>query len=331
MNGPGIAGHGRARCGTGALARRCVAPLHPSQRACRTGGRDIRIRIIIGTALIAALLPACHLFLSDAGEEGQPCFENKTCLGGLVCDSRSVCVNAAAVGDGGSATDVGEPRRDAGEDGGASAPDAADAADVGDAGFDGAVDVSFDDASDVSNPSDASDAGSDAGQAPQLTGIDGDGTAEAIVDTSGGGLSGVVIGRTDATHRFQKKWSVSGALLDTVTSVKLEETGGGTTFDAADGLVFEQGGTPMKRNLLLPAALATGAFALTLSNGAGDATAQVYVLQGEKGDKGDLGDKGDQGIQGPKGDKGDQGDQGIQGVKGDTGSQGLQGPAGIFS
>ncbi|MBI5528153.1 MAG: hypothetical protein HY897_17615 [Deltaproteobacteria bacterium] len=99
-------------------------------------------------APLVLLFGGCHLFLPSVGEEGQPCFEDGTCLAGLVCDSRSVCVNASAVGDGGVATDVGEPRRDGAEGDVPSAPDAADSG--------------SDSGSDTSYPSDASDAGSDA-------------------------------------------------------------------------------------------------------------------------------------------------------------------------
>lgn len=300
-----------------------------------------RIHILIGRCPIAPVvlfslfLSSC-LSLPQVGDEGQPCSDKGACNEGLVCSGSSggrgagnICIKAGAEMDGGV------PQGDGGRDSGTAADSGLDsgtdaAVDAGpDAAFDSGVDSSFDDAQDGSHPSDASDAGfdggfdtgadigddagqdagadagldggGDAGTGPVITSIDGDGTTSAVVD-EGGVVTGLP-GRLDATHRFQKKWVVTGDRLDTVTDAKLEKSGGGVVFTAADGLVFESGGTAMQRNLLLPAALVTGAFALTLGNGAGDATAQVYVLQGEKGDQGIglKGDKGDTGTQGPAG------------------------------
>jgi len=151
-----------------------------------------------------------------------------------------------------------------------------------------------------------------------MTGIDGDGTAQGIVDWEGK-LSGIG-DRKDAEHRFRNSWEITGDRLDTVTRIELKPKGGGSkVLTAADGLRFEEGGTAMKRKLLLPATLVAGAFTLILTNAAGDTHAQTFILQGEKGDDGAQGPKGDKGE---KGDTGETGPQGIQGPKGDKGDPG---------
>ena len=121
---------------------------------------------------------------------------------------------------------------------------------------------------------------------PTIADIDGDGTALAVNDVDG--VTSGIADALPASHRFQKKWVIQGTRLDTVDEVDLAQTdGGGAWFGAEDGLAFETGGTAMQRNLTLPAALVAGAFTLTVGNGFGEASAQVYVLQGEKGDPGE--------------------------------------------
>lgn len=103
---------------------------------------------------ILGLTSGCHLFLSDAGGEGQPCFDDKTCNAGLVCSADNLCVKAPP-GDGGVGADAGEPsfdgaQDDAGEADGSIAPDSGDGgvalSDAGDGGVitDGGTDGGFD-------------------------------------------------------------------------------------------------------------------------------------------------------------------------------------------
>ena len=117
---------------------------------------------------------------------------------------------------------------------------------------------------------------------PRITEIDGDGSLRSVAgDTTG------VADPQPASHRFRFAWILRGERLDTVTSARLEQTSGGTAvFTAAEGLVLDEGGTAMERRLLLPAALAVGAFTLTLASPQGDAVAQTYILQGERGENG---------------------------------------------
>ncbi len=121
---------------------------------------------------------------------------------------------------------------------------------------------------------------------PVITGIDGDGTATEIRDV--GGETAEIFDGVEAAHRFQQTWVVKGLGLTEVTAVTLAPDGwAGPTFTAADGLEFIQGGTSMQRTLLLPATLVSGAFILTLASGGAEATAQVYILQGEPGESAD--------------------------------------------
>jgi formylglycine-generating enzyme required for sulfatase activity len=131
--------------------------------------------------------------------------------------------------------------------------------------------------------------------APVVSGIDGDGTESPVVCPDAGPCN--ISGVNKAQHRFRNKWLISGLRLDTVSDAKLE---GPQNYSVQ----FETGGTPMKRNLLLPITLTAGMFTLTLTNAAGDATADTYILQGEQGIQGQ---QGIQGVQGNKGDKGDPG------------------------
>jgi formylglycine-generating enzyme required for sulfatase activity len=114
--------------------------------------------------------------------------------------------------------------------------------------------------------------------APVISGIDGDGTESPVACPDAGPCAGI-----KAQHRFRKSWVISGLRLDTVSNTELK---GSKTYGPADGLKFEDGGTAMQRKLLLPISLAAGLFTLTLTNAAGDATAETYILQGEKGDPG---------------------------------------------
>ncbi|MBI5527671.1 MAG: SUMF1/EgtB/PvdO family nonheme iron enzyme [Deltaproteobacteria bacterium] len=258
--------------------------------------------LVLGFSLAFVLVSSgCHLFLSDAGGEGQPCFDNKTCSTGLVCSAELTCV--PAVGDGGVATDVGEPRRDGAEGDGPSAPDS------GDAGSDAGSDTSF--------PSDASlDAGPDAGDAgigPVITSIDGTGPAMGVSprledEAEWNAHAG---DRSPGQHRIDTavgEFVVTGDRLAGVTLAQLQGQTGQGTHDMA----IKEVGMNILRLGWPATLLAGGMFVLSVSGASGDASAQVYFLQGEPGVK------GDQGV----GVKGDKGDQGIQGV---------QGPAGTFS
>ena len=119
-----------------------------------------------------------------------------------------------------------------------------------------------------------------------ITGIDGEGTSSPIVDEDGV-ISGIA-GAVESLHRFQEAWVVTGTGLDTVTACELVPDGwSGPTFDQADGLEFELGGTDMERTLSLPTGLVAGAFILTLTSPAATASAQVSVLQGEQGPPGE--------------------------------------------
>ena len=118
---------------------------------------------------------------------------------------------------------------------------------------------------------------------PEITGIDGDGTAAAVVgDTS------AVQNPQLATHRFRNSWVITGNYINNITDVELQ-VGGVKVFNSADGLIFQRGDTNMTGKILLPALLTVGAFTLVVNSLGGQASAQVFVLQGDKGDKGDTG------------------------------------------
>ncbi len=120
-------------------------------------------------------------------------------------------------------------------------------------------------------------------EAPLISDIDGDGSPRPIVDADG--LLGGIGNAVRASNRFRTMWRISGTNLDTVTNISLVQIAGeNLVFNEADGLNFEDGGSAMQRNLLLPLTLAAGLYTLTLSNDGGSAEAKVYVLQGEKGD-----------------------------------------------
>lgn len=123
--------------------------------------------------------------------------------------------------------------------------------------------------------------------APAITGIDGDGSKKSIVDyrkTVPASAANVVAG-----YRVAKSLVITGSNLTKVdeSQNRLQcVTNPNVFFTNQEGLVFETGGTDMKRRLLLPTSLQASActlFALTIANSAGATTAQVYVLQGEPG------------------------------------------------
>ena len=121
---------------------------------------------------------------------------------------------------------------------------------------------------------------------PEIGGMDGDSDDLSIVDYAN--LLDGIGPRTDAQHRFEESWIVTGQHLDIVDSYLMEQTqGGSAVFTAADGLVFQVGGSPTQRILLLPAALAEGYYELTLTNPAGQVTMDVFVLRGEPGERGE--------------------------------------------
>ena len=168
--------------------------------------------------------------------------------------------------------------------GDSSLPDTAQSSD------DGGTDVVAD-----TSPSDSSRPDADRGDvdvdgavpAPVITAIDGDGTRAGIVDVDD--ASPDLGNRVEADHRFQRAWWIEGEHLGAVDHAELQRTDGDNVFMEDDGLRFEEGGTPMRRKLLLPVGLVAGAYLLTLTGTNGIATAQIYVLQGEPGSRGEPG------------------------------------------
>ncbi|MBI5527756.1 MAG: hypothetical protein HY897_15605 [Deltaproteobacteria bacterium] len=119
--------------------------------------------LIAALALVIVSTVSCHLFLPSVGDEGQACFDDKTCKSGFVCSADNVCVKPT--GDGGVGSDVGDPSFDGTQDSGGRA-DAADANEIPDGGTDaGDSGVVLSDAGDtgVVIPDGGPDAGSDAG------------------------------------------------------------------------------------------------------------------------------------------------------------------------
>ena len=55
--------------------------------------------LLILAALAALLLSSCGTFVPEVGGEGQPCYGNGGCEGGLVCDASEICVQPGADGD----------------------------------------------------------------------------------------------------------------------------------------------------------------------------------------------------------------------------------------
>lgn len=122
---------------------------------------------------------------------------------------------------------------------------------------------------------------------PTITGIEGDGSKRAVVD-----YRGIVPASADnvvSGYRLSKALNITGTNLTKVNDdqTRLDcATNKNVFFTTKEGLTFEQGGTDMKRKLWLPATLAASActfFVLTVANGSGSTSAQVYVLQGEPG------------------------------------------------
>ncbi len=121
---------------------------------------------------------------------------------------------------------------------------------------------------------------------PEITQVDGDGIQAGIVSNQDLPINPE--DRKDATHRIRTALIISGKNLDKVEKCELRgKDGANRVFTEKDGLMFEQGGTALEKKLLLPKTIFAGAFTLALLTSFGEATAQVYVLQGEKGEKGD--------------------------------------------
>jgi formylglycine-generating enzyme required for sulfatase activity len=283
------------------------------------------------------------MFLSACFNLDEPkCDSQGQCPYGLVCDTTTnKCVSNH---DGG--VDAGpDATTDASTDSGDASPDTSYPFDGSyDAASDAGVDAGVDAGSD--GGPDAGDGGiPDAGFGkPAISGIDGDGTEKPIVCPDAGPCNGG--GTVQALHRFRTGWMVSGLRLDTVTDAKLE---GSQNYSVQ----FETGGTSMKRKLLLPITLVAGAFTLTLTNAAGDVSADTYILQGEQGIQGVKGDQGNPGVKGDPGqsvtgtlepDGGNctyggvrysSADGGVNyvcnGAKGDKGDQGQKGDPGTFT
>lgn len=122
---------------------------------------------------------------------------------------------------------------------------------------------------------------------PTITGIDGEGSRRAVVDYRKAVPASAA--NVFAGYRVQKSLVIAGGNLTKVDDAmnRLEcTTNTNVFFTSKEGLVFQTGGTDMKRTLSLPAALGKSAcilFTLTVANAGGKASAQVYVLQGEPG------------------------------------------------
>jgi len=127
---------------------------------------------------------------------------------------------------------------------------------------------------------------------PTITAIDGDGDARAVTDAA------VVDGAVPATRRLRTRLVVSGEGLVDVTAAHIEQNG--------DIIPLEV--LPMtsanNRPFRLPAGIVAGALTLVLTASAGEARAQVFLLQGEPGPTGPAGPAGPAGPEGPAGPAG---------------------------
>lgn len=113
---------------------------------------------------------------------------------------------------------------------------------------------------------------------PVITGIDGTGTARAVV-----GAPDFNDARP-ATHRLQDTLRVSGEHLDVVTSAVLIDDLGTST-----PLALLQASSSTERDMRLPPTISAALYTLVLVASAGEARAQVFLLQGEQGVQGDVG------------------------------------------
>ncbi len=171
------------------------------------------------------------------------------------------------------------------------------------------------------------------GKTIQVSGINGDGTAEPVQapgDADKKLLDAIQTG--GAQNRFRTTWIIKGKNLDKLSKIELViQDGTNQTYPLT---IVSQKEDEMK--VTLPKSLVAGLFFVIGYVGTGadqlkikEALAETYVLQGEKGEKGDAGTKGDTGKVGPAGPQGPQGPQGPKGDKGDTGDAQLGRFAGV--
>ncbi len=111
----------------------------------------------------------------------------------------------------------------------------------------------------------------EAGGAPTIIAIDGDGLDAPPTDPSG------VTDFLHAAHRFRGDLLVSGERLDRVSTAHLASD------DTLISLEILEMTSPNSRRFRLASAVAPGLFTLVLASTAGEARAQAFLLQGEPG------------------------------------------------
>ena len=118
----------------------------------------------------------------------------------------------------------------------------------------------------------------DADAAPIITAVDGTGTARAIVGAP------AVDNAVAAAHRLQDTLRLRGEHLDDVTSAALVDDAGTST-----PLALLAASSSTERDMRLPPTITAGLYTLVLVAAAGEAQAQVFLLQGEQGVQGEVG------------------------------------------
>jgi len=145
------------------------------------------------------------------------------------------------------------------------------------------------------------------------------GTEAAVVVEAGGLPDEVIVpeptAATYATHRFADAWMITGENLDLVEEVQLIDEAGTCPDAPFADLEFLPGGTDTMKFLSLNIpGICAGVFTFMLVSPAGNAEAQVYVLQGEQGPAGPQGDVGQDGADGADGQDGAAGANGTDGL-----------------
>jgi hypothetical protein len=128
--------------------------------------------------------------------------------------------------------------------------------------------------------------------APTIATIDGDGSARALDATGVDVPDGLAVSR-----RTRGGIVVTGTDLDAVDACRIEQNGEGL---ACELLVEEPNDGATVKRIALPAVL-PGIMTLVLSGAAGEARAQVFLLQGEPGPQGPPGNDGIDGVDGAPG------------------------------
>ncbi|MBI5525842.1 MAG: SUMF1/EgtB/PvdO family nonheme iron enzyme [Deltaproteobacteria bacterium] len=237
---------------------------------------------VIIAVLFCVAFPSC-IPHAEYGDDGQRCFENGTCLTGLVCSADNVCVrletivDAGAGRDGGVLADVGDADARDGEtewvppdgvlpDGG---PDSGD-----DSGVDGSIDI-------------GSDGGTDTGTELLILSIEGTGETMPADPRSEDQAfwtqhSGDRVSASKRISSVEKAIFVGGLNLSGVEAAQLKGQTGQGDHDMV--LVSKTAAT---LTLSWPTILLQGGlFDLVLTGTNGTATAHVYFMQGEPGDPG---------------------------------------------